>query len=229
MPDIKTSPSTCRTLQHLRQRAGHYNISIDVPNITTSPSTGRTLQHLHRRADITTNNKANTLPFKILININILMLILITLFICSNQNNVNSALHEPLYILWLAHGEVYSMQHYVMIFVSDIRQVGSVLVVMVWYLDLQLSVQSVPITTNVVSSNPVHGEAYSIQRYVIMFVSELRQVCGFLGILRCLPPIKLIVTILLKYCWKVALNIITLTLYYMNFQSCDFQRICRRL
>ena len=229
MPDIKTSPSTCRTLQHLRQRAGHYNISIDVPNITTSPSTGRTLQHLHRRADITTNNKANTLPFKILININILMLILITLFICSNQNNVNSALHEPLYILWLAHGEVYSMQHYVMIFVSDIRQVGSVLVVMVWYLDLQLSVQSVPITTNVVSSNPVHGEAYSIQRYVIMFVSELRQVCGFLGILRCLPPIKLIVTILLKYCWKVALNIITLTLYYMTFQSCDFQRICRRL
>jgi hypothetical protein len=229
VPDIKTSPSTCRTLQHLRQRAGHYNISIDVPNITTSPSTGRTLQHLHRRADITTNNKANTLPFKILININILMLILITLFICSNQNNVNSALHEPLYILWLAHGEVYSMQHYVMIFVSDIRQVGSVLVVMVWYLDLQLSVQSVPITTNVVSSNPVHGEAYSIQRYVIMFVSELRQVCGFLGILRCLPPIKLIVTILLKYCWKVALNIITLTLYYMNFQSCDFQRICRRL
>ena len=229
MPDIKTSPSTCRTLQHLRQRAGHYNISIDVPNITTSPSTGRTLQHLHRRADITTNNKANTLPFKILININILMLILITLFICSNQNNVNSALHEPLYILWLAHGEVYSMQHYVMIFVSDIRQVGSVLVVMVWYLDLQLSVQSVPITTNVVSSNPVHGEAYSIQRYVIMFVSELRQVCGFLGILRCLPPIKLIVTILLKYCWKVALNIITLTIYYMTFQSCDFQRICRRL
>jgi hypothetical protein len=229
VPDIKTSPSTCRTLQHLRQRAGHYNISIDVPNITTSPSTGRTLQHLHRRADITTNNKANTLPFKILININILMLILITLFICSNQNNVNSALHEPLYILWLAHGEVYSMQHYVMIFVSDIRQVGSVLVVMVWYLDLQLSVQSVPITTNVVSSNPVHGEAYSIQRYVIMFVSELRQVCGFLGILRCLPPIKLIVTILLKYCWKVALNIITLTLYYMTFQSCDFQRICRRL
>ena len=179
--------------------------------------------------DITTNNKANTLPLKILININILMLILITLFICSNQNNVNSALHEPLYILWLAHGEVYSMQHYVMIFVSDIRQVGSVLVVMVWYLDLQLSVQSVPITTNVVSSNPVHGEAYSIQRYVIMFVSELRQVCGFLGILRCLPPIKLIVTILLKYCWKVALNIITLTLYYMTFQSCDFQRICRRL
>jgi hypothetical protein len=28
-------------------------------------------------------------------------------------------------------------------------------------MDLQLPVQSVPITTNVVSSNPVHGEVYS--------------------------------------------------------------------
>ena len=31
--------------------------------------------------------------------------------------------------------------------------------------------QSVPITTKVVSSNPVHGEAYSIQHYVIKSVS----------------------------------------------------------
>jgi hypothetical protein len=34
----------------------------------------------------------------------------------------------------------------------------------------------VPITTKVVSSNPVHGEVYSIQHYVIEFVSDLRQV-----------------------------------------------------
>jgi hypothetical protein len=40
--------------------------------------------------------------------------------------------------------------------------------------------QSVPITTNVVSSNPVHGEVYSIQHYVIKFVSDLRQIGGFL-------------------------------------------------
>ena len=40
--------------------------------------------------------------------------------------------------------------------------------------------QSVPITTEVVSSNPVHGEVYSIQHYVIKFVSNLRQVGGFL-------------------------------------------------
>ena len=44
---------------------------------------------------------------------------------------------------------------------------------------LQLPVQSVPITTKVVSSNPVHGEVYSIQPYVIKFVSDLRQVGGF--------------------------------------------------
>jgi len=35
--------------------------------------------------------------------------------------------------------------------------------------------QSVPITTKVVSLNPAHGEVYSIQLYVIKFVSELWQ------------------------------------------------------
>jgi hypothetical protein len=40
--------------------------------------------------------------------------------------------------------------------------------------------QSVPITTKVVNFNPVH-EVYSIQHYVIKFVSDLRQVVvGFL-------------------------------------------------
>ena len=43
--------------------------------------------------------------------------------------------------------------------------------VIVWYLDQQLSVQSVPITTNVVSSNSVHGEVYSIYHYVIKYVT----------------------------------------------------------
>ena len=38
-------------------------------------------------------------------------------------------------------------------------------------------IQSVLIITKVVSSNPVHGEVYSIQHYVIKFVSDLRQVC----------------------------------------------------
>ena len=57
--------------------------------------------------------------------------------------------------------------------------------------DLQLPVQSVPITTKVVSSNPVHGEVYSMQHYVIKFVSDLRQIGGFLQVLRFPPPIKL--------------------------------------
>ena len=44
----------------------------------------------------------------------------------------------------------------------------AVVVVIVWWLDLQLPVQSaVPITTNVVSSNPAHGEVYSIRHFVI--------------------------------------------------------------
>jgi len=35
-------------------------------------------------------------------------------------------------------------------------------------------VQSVPITTKVVSSNPAHGELYLIQLYVIKFDSNLQ-------------------------------------------------------
>jgi hypothetical protein len=45
-------------------------------------------------------------------------------------------------------------------------------------------------TTKVVSLNPSHGEVYSIQHYVIKFVSDLQQVCGFLLVLPFLPPIK---------------------------------------
>jgi hypothetical protein len=36
--------------------------------------------------------------------------------------------------------------------------------------------QSVPINTKVVSSNPIHGKVYSTQHYVIKFVSDLGQV-----------------------------------------------------
>ena len=36
--------------------------------------------------------------------------------------------------------------------------------------------QSVRITTNVVSSNPVHGDVYSILYHMIKFVSDLRLV-----------------------------------------------------
>ena len=79
------------------------------------------------------------------------------------------------------------------------RYMGAVVVVIVWKLDLQLPIQSVPITINVVSSNS-HDGVYSIQHYVIKFVSDLRQVAGFLPVLRFPPPIKLTATISLKYC-----------------------------
>jgi hypothetical protein len=55
--------------------------------------------------------------------------------------------------------------------------------VMVWKLNLQL--QPEPITTKVVSSKPVHGEVYSIQHYVIKFVTNLRQVTGAIPLACC--------------------------------------------
>ena len=57
---------------------------------------------------------------------------------------------------------------YKAVFVEVPFRQGVGVVVVVWQLHLQLSRQSVPITTKVVSSNhPAHGEAYSIQHYVI--------------------------------------------------------------
>ena len=68
-------------------------------------------------------------------------------------------------------------------------------VVIVWLLDLQLLMHSVPITTKVVSLNPVHGKVYSIRHYAIKFVSDR----GFLRVPQFPPPIQLTTTI---YCWK---------------------------
>ena len=69
------------------------------------------------------------------------------------------------------------------------------MVVIVWGLGLRLLGQSVPFTTKVASSNPIHEEVYSIQLYVIKFVRDLRQVSGFLRILRFPLPIILTATI----------------------------------
>ena len=66
------------------------------------------------------------------------------------------------------------------------------------YIDIQdeknlinILVQSVAITTKVVSSDAVYGEVYSIQQYVIKFVRDFRQVGGFPRILQFPKPIKL--------------------------------------
>jgi hypothetical protein len=53
-------------------------------------------------------------------------------------------------------------------------------------------------TIKYVSSNPAHREVYSIQHYVIKFVSDFRQVGGFLRGLRFPPPVKLSATIYLN-------------------------------
>ena len=76
-----------------------------------------------------------------------------------------------------------------------------------WY--LKLHVQSVPITTNVGSSNRAHVVAYSIQRYVIKFVSDLLHVEGLFSLISFKNKTGYhdISEILLK----VALNTITLT------------------
>ena len=50
--------------------------------------------------------------------------------------------------------------------------------VIVWWLDLQLPMQSVSITTDVVSSNLDHGEVYNIK-----FINDLQEVGGFLRLL----------------------------------------------
>jgi hypothetical protein len=61
---------------------------------------------------------------------------------------------------------------------------GVLMVVIVWYLDLQLPVQSEPITTKFVSSKPAHDEVYSIQFYV----QQCTKVCQWLTADRCFFP-----------------------------------------
>ena len=63
---------------------------------------------------------------------------------------------------------------------DHVRHMGALAVVIVWSLDLQLSMQSVPIITNVVSSNSNHGNLYSIEQYVIKFVSDFLRVLKYL-------------------------------------------------
>ena len=86
--------------------------------------------------------------------------------------------------------------------------------------------QSVPITTKVVSSNPVHGEVYSLQHYVIQFYCDLRRVGGYLRLLRFHPPIKLHDTteILLKVALHTT-NQPTETTSTLNVKTCNNSRV----
>jgi hypothetical protein len=62
--------------------------------------------------------------------------------------------------------------------------------------------------------NPIHGELYSIQHYVIKFVSDLRQVGSFLRVLRFPPPNETDGHDVTEILLKVALN--TINLYIDN-------------
>ena len=76
--------------------------------------------------------------------------------------------------------------------------------------------QSVHINTNVVSSNPAHARCTRYNIMFIKFVTDLRQVGGFLRVLRFPLPIKLTEYNhdLTEILMKLAVNTINLTLYF---------------
>jgi hypothetical protein len=74
---------------------------------------------------------------------------------------------------------------YLNTYITKYAYLVCVMVVIVWLLDVKLLAESGHFTTNV----------YSIQHCVIKFVSDFRQVGGFLRVLRFAPPIKLTATI----------------------------------
>ena len=84
--------------------------------------------------------------------------------------------------------------------------------------------QSMFISTKVVSSNPAHGEVFSIQHYVIKFVSYLRQVGGFLAVFWFpLVPNKPDRHDIAEILLPVVLNTITLTLKTNNCNEGKFR------
>ena len=130
-------------------------------------------------------------------------------FVSRHFNHIVSSLFIYWYIAWYCfvkswrkasrhcnseYGQIHPWERYIFsfsidIFVRNAICQGAVMVVIVWCLDLQLPVQSVSITIKVVSFNPL-SEVYSIQYYVIKFVSDLWQVSGFLKVFQFPPPNK---------------------------------------
>ena len=76
---------------------------------------------------------------------------------------------------------------------SNLNLLGKGVFVVVWQQDLQLFMQSIRITTNVVNLNLAHGEMHTTQQYVIQFASGKSVV--FFVYTGVLPPIKLTATI----------------------------------
>jgi hypothetical protein len=76
--------------------------------------------------------------------------------------------------------------------------------------------QTVLITINFLSLNPAHGVVYSIQHYVIKFVSDLWQVCGLFPGTPVSSTSKTDRHDIPEILLKVALNTITLTLTFIR-------------
>jgi len=83
--------------------------------------------------------------------------------------------------------------------------------------------QSVLITTTVVSSNHAHGEVYSIQQYVVRFVSDVWQVGVFISSsgIEVSFTNKIDRHFLSEILLKVVLNTTTLTAQYQNYKQND--------
>ena len=78
--------------------------------------------------------------------------------------------------------------------------------------------QSVPILTHVANSNLVHGEVYSMQHYVIKFVSDLRQLGGFLGC----SSFRIQYNWPSRYNWSIHYKLHSQDVYYSTTISFDF-------
>ena len=76
------------------------------------------------------------------------------------------------------------------------------------------NVKSLPSTTKVLNSKPAHGMVYLIQHYVTKFVSDLRQVCGWLRY-SCSSSNKIDRNDITEIFLKVALNTINQTKPFM--------------
>jgi hypothetical protein len=78
-------------------------------------------------------------------------------------------------------------------FAISFKLCGAVVVMIVWF-NVVGFISTYPISANYHKRSefePHSGEVYSIQHYVIKFVSDLRQVGGFLWVLLLPPLIKL--------------------------------------
>ena len=61
----------------------------------------------------------------------------------------------------ISHPYMYYCQKYFFVLLNSKLNRGAVVAVIVWWLDLQLPIQSVSITTDVVSSNLDQGKVYN--------------------------------------------------------------------